>query len=143
MSRPRKAPDSRVKTKRLADPVEPSDGARVLIARYRPRGVKKSAETWQRWDKRLAPSVALVDAWYGKRRRGGKLVGKTAPIAWDEYRRRFAEEMASGEARAALAEYAARAAAGEVITLLCYCPDPERCHRGLVAQMLTSRADAS
>jgi uncharacterized protein YeaO (DUF488 family) len=37
-----------IKTKRWNDPAEPSDGTRILITRYRPRGLPKS-ETWNEY----------------------------------------------------------------------------------------------
>jgi len=62
-----------IKTKRWNDPVEPGDGRRLLITRYRPRGVKKGEEPWDEWRKELAPSKELHADWYGKR--GTKSVG--------------------------------------------------------------------
>jgi uncharacterized protein YeaO (DUF488 family) len=34
-----------IQTRRWNDPAEEGDGTRILITRYRPRGVKKSEET--------------------------------------------------------------------------------------------------
>jgi uncharacterized protein YeaO (DUF488 family) len=112
-----------IKTRRWNDPAERGDGCRVLICRYRPRGVRKDAETWDEWLPQLGPSRELHAAFYGKH---------GPPIGWGEYRRRYLAEMrAQGEAIAALA---ARVAGGETITLLCSsaCTDPERCHRTLL-----------
>ena len=75
-----------VRTKRWNDPPDEADGYRLLICRYRPRGVPRSAETWDAWCKGLAPSVGLHAAVYGK-------LGP--PIAFDEYARRFLVEMTS------------------------------------------------
>jgi uncharacterized protein YeaO (DUF488 family) len=121
----------------VKEPVAPGDGTRVLITRFRPRGVRKGAETWVAWDKRLAPSLDLFDAYQGRRREGRRVVesGRT-PLTWDEFTRRFQDEMRAPAAREALAGYRARAAAGETITLLCYCDDAARCHRGLVEKLL-------
>ena len=58
--------DVRIKTKRWNDPVEPDDGYRVLVCRYRPRGVRKEAETWDVWSPHLAPSRELLADYYGK-----------------------------------------------------------------------------
>lgn len=129
-----------LKTKSLGAPAVPGDGLRVLIARYRPRGVPGSEETWQKWDRRLAPSVALVDAFYGKRRVAGRVVARgLPPLPWPEYAARFNVEMKSEPARQALVEYARRAAAGETITLLCHCADESHCHRSIVARMIRAR----
>lgn len=126
-----------VRTKSVKEPAAPDDGTRVLITRFRPRGVRKGAETWVAWDKRLAPSLELFDAYRGRARDGRRVVERgLAPIAWDEFTRRFAEEMRAPAAREALAGYRARAGAGEALTLLCYCDDAARCHRGLVEKLL-------
>src|SRR4051812_30243654 len=39
-----------IKTKRWDDPKVPDDGHRLLVCRYRPRGVAKADETWDAWD---------------------------------------------------------------------------------------------
>jgi len=116
-----------VRTKRWNDPKEPDDGWRVLVCRYRPRGVKKEDETWDDWVKALAPSVELHADAYGKRGR---------EIEWSEYEKRYREEMS--RQRFWIEGLAKRVRAGETITLLCSsaCDDPARCHRTLLAAML-------
>jgi len=117
-----------IKTKRWNDPAEPDDGVRLLITRYRPRGVAKADETWTEWDKELGPSVELHAAAYGK---GDRLV-----LDWNSYRRRYLREMlAQGSRIAALAE---RVKAGETITLLCssQCTRESRCHRSLLRELI-------
>ncbi len=127
-----------VRTARLSEPPDPArDGTRVLITRYRPRGVAKGAETWDAWDRRLAPPVELLDAFFGRKREGRKVVARDLdPIAWAEFRERYRAVMAEAEGRAALDELAKRSAAGETITVLCHCEDETRCHRGLVRELL-------
>ena len=116
-----------VKTKRWNDPREPADGWRLLVSRYRPRGLPKSEETWDAWWSRLGPSPELHAAFYGKR---------GDPIGWETYRARYLEEM---ERQAPyIAELAARVRSGETITLLCSsaCVDPARCHRELLKGLI-------
>ena len=48
-----------IKLKSLKEPVENSDGLRILIARYRPRYLPKEKENWNHWWKELAPSREL------------------------------------------------------------------------------------
>ena len=55
-----------IKTKRWCDPAESDDGLRVLVSRYRPRGVSKAEETWEGFLPQLGPSKALHAAYYGK-----------------------------------------------------------------------------
>jgi uncharacterized protein YeaO (DUF488 family) len=116
-----------IKTKRWNDPVERDDGHRLLVCRYRPRGVRKDAEAWDGWWPHLGPSRELHAAYYGKH---------GSPIGWAEYRRRYLVEMT--EQREAIAALAARVAAGEMMTLLCSsaCTDPERCHRSLLKALV-------
>jgi uncharacterized protein YeaO (DUF488 family) len=120
-----------IRTKRWNDPGETGDGYRLLICRYRPRGVRKEDETWDAWCKALAPSVALHAAAYGK---GGPA------ISWEEYRVRFFEEMK--RARFWLDGFAAKLEGGQTMTLLCSsaCVDAARCHRTLVKEMLEAWA---
>ena len=117
-----------IKTKRWDDPLEPDDGHRLLITRYRPRGLAKSAETWDDWDKDLGPSVELHAAAYGK--------GDRLTLTWDIYRQRYLKEMlAQKDKIRALAE---RVKAGETITLLCssQCVREERCHRSILKGLI-------
>jgi uncharacterized protein YeaO (DUF488 family) len=71
----------RLKVKRVYDPAEAGDGARVLVDRVWPRGIKKEDAALQVWLKELAPSAALRK-WFGHR-----------PERWDDFRRRYAEEL--------------------------------------------------
>ena len=116
-----------IKTRRWNDPVEPDDGLRLLVCRYRPRGVRKSEETWDQWDPDLGPSRALHADVYGK---------KGPPIGWKEYRKRYLAEMAGRRER--IDELAARVRAGETITLLCSsaCLDDAHCHRSLLRELI-------
>src|SRR5687767_12537380 len=123
-------PRGRIRTSRWNDPAEPGDGWRLLVCRYRPRGLPKARETWDSWWSALGPSPALHAAFYGRR---------GPPLPWREYRRRYLREIrAQAPAVAALA---ARAARGEPTTLLCSsaCADPRRCHRTLLKALIESR----
>jgi uncharacterized protein YeaO (DUF488 family) len=119
-----------IKLKRWNDPAESDDGFRLLICRYRPRGVRKADETWDAWCKDLGPSRDLHAAYWGT-------LGP--PIGWAEYRRRYLEEMRGQTER--IQELAARVAGGETITLLCSsaCLDESHCHRSLLRQLIEKR----
>ena len=54
-------------TKRRDDLIHVADGTRILITRYRPRGLKKTDETWSEWLPDLGPSKDLHAHAYGKR----------------------------------------------------------------------------
>ena len=124
----------RIRTKRWNDPVERDDGHRLLVCRYRPRGVRKDAESWDAWSPQLGPSQELHADYYGKH---------GPPIGWTEFRRRYVAEMK--EEREAIARLAARVASGETITLLCSsaCRDPERCHRTLLQKLVEDRSGSA
>ena len=119
-----------LRTRRWNDPAEPSEGLRVLICRYRPRGLPKREETWDVWRKELAPTPELLADFHGKR---------GPPISWAEYRKRYLAEMR--QQSASIGELAGRVAAGETVTLLCSsaCTDPAHCHRTLLKHLIESR----
>lgn len=114
-------------TKRWNDPIEPDDGFRLLVCRYRPRALPKADETWDAWWKDLGPSRELHAAIYGKH---------GPPIEWAEFARRYRDEMK--EQHASIAELARRVAAGGTLTLLCSsaCVDAARCHRTLLKGLI-------
>ena len=126
-----------VHTKRWNDPVEPADGHRLLVTRYRPRGLKKEDETWHAWEKELGPSVELHAAVYGK--------GERTPISWETYRQRYLKEMLGPTQRARIKALAERVKAGETITLLCstQCTRADRCHRSLLKALIERQSGAS
>jgi uncharacterized protein YeaO (DUF488 family) len=122
-----------LKTRRWNDPAEADDGFRVLICRYRPRALPKKDETWNVWYKELGPSKELHADFYGK---------NGPPIGWDEYRRRYLDEIKDQqEALDALAELVAE---GKTITLLCSsaCEDASHCHRTLLKELIEERVRA-
>ena len=121
-----------IRTKRWNDPADPDDGYRLLICRYRPRGVAKESEPWDAWCSALSPSVELHADAYGKDGR--------PRIEWSEYERRFLVEMQRH--RFWIDGFAARLRKGETITLLCSsaCVEPERCHRTLVQRLVEDAA---
>jgi uncharacterized protein YeaO (DUF488 family) len=69
--------------KRARDLATPSDGARFLVDRLWPRGVKKTDLRLDAWFKEVAPSAALR-SWFGH-----------DPEKWTEFRRRYFAELDS------------------------------------------------
>lgn len=76
---PRAAPDIRVK--RIYDPPDQNDGARVLVDRLWPRGVRKDTARLRLWLKDIAPSTDLR-RWFGHE-----------PARFSEFSRRYREEL--------------------------------------------------
>jgi len=121
-----------IKTRRWNDPPEADDGFRLLICRYRPRGVAKTDETWDAWEPSLGPSKELHAAVYTK---------GASPIPWARYRARYLDEQKNNhEAIEALAR---RAKAGETITLLCSsaCEREARCHRSILKELIEAAVE--
>ena len=116
-----------IRTRRWDDPREPDDGLRLLITRYRPRGLPREAETWDAWQPSLGPSKALHAAAYGK---------TGIKIPWETYRRRYLVEMRSQTE--AITDLARHVAAGQTLTLLCSsaCVRESRCHRSLLRELI-------
>jgi uncharacterized protein YeaO (DUF488 family) len=67
--------------KRVYEPASPEDGARILVERLWPRGVKKAALGLEAWMKDVAPSDALR-RWFAH-----------DPAKWTEFRRRYFAEL--------------------------------------------------
>jgi uncharacterized protein YeaO (DUF488 family) len=119
----RDAPSVRVK--RVYEPASRDDGARILVDRLWPRGVKKEDLELDEWAKDVAPTPALR-TWYGHR-----------PERFDEFRRRYLEELRSGGANESFEELRRRAGT-ETLTLLTATRDVERSGAAVLAEALTS-----
>jgi uncharacterized protein YeaO (DUF488 family) len=119
-----------IRTKRWDDPKEPGDGFRILVCRYRPRGLPKADETWDIWMPNLGPSKALHAAVYGK---------SGPAIPWTQYRTAYLKEMLAE--RDVIDALAARVQGGETITLVCSssCDRESRCHRSLLKALIEAR----
>jgi uncharacterized protein YeaO (DUF488 family) len=70
-----------LKLKRAFEPSASGDGTRVLVDRLWPRGVKKEHAAIKHWKKELSPSAGLRK-WFGH-----------DPTRWQEFRRRYTEEL--------------------------------------------------
>ena len=126
-----------LRTRRWNDPALPDDGTRILVTRYRPRGVRTCDETWTEWWKELAPSVELHAAVYGKGQ---------PPIERDVYARRYLEEIArDARAQYVLSGLVSRIRDGEDVTLVCSsaCIDESRCHRTLLRALIVGSLAAT
>ena len=72
-----------VRTKRVYDPADPSDGRRVLIDHVWPRGVTRERARLDEWARDLAPSDELRK-WFDH-----------VPERFGEFRSRYREELAA------------------------------------------------
>jgi len=78
--------------KRAYDPPAPSDGVRILVDRLWPRGVTKARAQIDAWLRDLAPSTQLR-RWF-----------HTRPAQWQQFRKKYLEELGEPEAARALAQ---------------------------------------
>lgn len=76
-----KIPANHIRIKRAYEPPTHDDGARILIDRLWPRGIKKEALALDQWAKQLSPSTELRQ-WFGH-----------DPARWQEFRQRYAAEV--------------------------------------------------
>ena len=79
-----------VQVRRIYDEAQKSDGTRVLVDRVWPRGVSKDKAELDEWVKDVAPSTDLRK-WYSH-----------DPEKFDEFARRFREELKGDDAAKAL-----------------------------------------
>jgi len=114
-----------VKTKSVYDQAEGSDGDRILVTRYWPRGISKARLSAAEWMRDVAPSKKLLEDW------------KDGRISWDEYTVRYHKEMLAQEAAIAALRQKAREG---TITLLCFEREGDpRCHRHLLKKLIEKR----
>ncbi|MFN3975050.1 MAG: DUF488 domain-containing protein [Dehalococcoidia bacterium] len=104
--------------KRIYAPAQEGDGYRVLVDRLWPRGLPRSQARVDAWLKDLAPSDALR-RWFGH-----------DPQRWEEFQRRYREELQTPHKQALLNDLAQRARTGTV-TLLFAARDEE--HNNAIA----------
>ncbi len=111
-----------VKTKSVYDPVEESDGQRILVSRYWPRGLSRERLSLTEHLKDAAPSVELLQDW------------KKGNISWDEYKNRYYKEMAQQHETISKL---AKMVCDKTITLLCLeCEEDPHCHRHLLKDVV-------
>src|ERR1700733_11940463 len=97
---------AKVRVRRADEEPEPDDGARVLVDRLWPRGLSKARAALDEWCKNVAPSGELR-TWYNNH----------DPDRFEEFSRRYRQELQDPERAEALAHL--RGLAGEgTLTLL-------------------------
>ena len=74
-------PTGNVRLKRAYEPPVSDDGTRILIDRLWPRGLSKAGAAVDQWMKDIAPSTELRK-WFAH-----------DPARWEEFRRRYADEL--------------------------------------------------
>jgi uncharacterized protein YeaO (DUF488 family) len=110
-----------VRLKRAYEPPTASDGYRVLVDRLWPRGVRREEARLDEWARELAPSAELR-RWFGH-----------DPERFEEFRRRYTDELAGQEEK--LRELRRRAREG-ALTLVYSARDVEHNDAVVLAEIL-------
>ena len=110
-----------VRLKRAYEPPAASDGYRVLVDRLWPRGVRREEARLDEWARELAPS-AEMRRWFGH-----------DPERFEEFRRRYTDELAGQEEK--LRELRRRAREG-ALTLVYSARDVEHNDAVVLAEIL-------
>jgi DNA-3-methyladenine glycosylase len=110
-----------VRVKRVYEDVSGDDGYRVLVDRVWPRGISKERAHVDEWDKEVGPSTGLR-TWFGHR-----------PDRFDEFARRYREELDGSPALAHLREVVAD---HDVVTLVYSARDEEHNQAVVLAEVL-------
>jgi uncharacterized protein YeaO (DUF488 family) len=112
-----------VQVRRIYDAPRPDDGTRVLVDRLWPRGVSKARAAINEWCKEIAPSTPLR-TWYHH-----------DPDLFDEFTRRYLEELREPEAAAAVTHLQGLAA-HSTLTLLTATKFPNISEAAVLAELL-------
>ncbi|MFF3323884.1 DUF488 domain-containing protein [Streptomyces sp. NPDC002889] len=113
----------RIQVRRIYDAPEPDDGTRVLVDRLWPRGLSKADARIDEWPKALTPSTELRRWYHGKEG------------TYEEFCRRYENELAEPAAAQALDGLRTLAAAGP-LTLLTAAKEPDRSHTSVLVRRL-------
>lgn len=116
-----------VAVKRVYDPPAPDDGARLLVDGLWPRGLRKEQAAIDEWLRDIAPSPQLR-RWFGHR-----------PERFDEFTRRYREELRDPVRAAALRRLREYRSAGPV-TLLTSTRDVAHAHITVLRQVLDEQS---
>lgn len=112
-----------LKLRRVYDPPQATDGVRVLVDRLWPRGLSKEQARVDLWLREVAPSDRLR-RWFGH-----------DPAKWEEFRRRYLEELRSSPALEQL-RVLSRRARRETVTLLFAARDEAHNNAVVLAEFL-------
>lgn len=116
---------------RLGSARQRGEGIRLGTVRHPPRGVRKAdyarGDHFDLWLPELAPSAALL-SWIRAK--------PITPARWVVFARRYRREMAQAPASRIIALLASLSRDAS-FSIGCYCADPSRCHRTVLAEVLS------
>ena len=120
-----------IRVVRLGTPRAADEGPRLGTVRRPPRGVRKedfaTGDWFDLWLPDLAPTAAIVrwaqsEPW--------------TPARWEKFARAYRREMRAPEQQRLIALLAALSKQAN-FSIGCYCEEASRCHRSLLAELLT------
>ncbi|OMB98294.1 hypothetical protein A5733_08010 [Mycobacterium sp. NS-7484] len=115
-----------VRIRRVYEDPSPDDGARILVDRLWPRGVRKDRAALDEWCKQVAPSTDLRK-WYGH-----------DPARFAEFSHRYQAELVEPE-RAAGLDHLRDLAKRGTVTLLTATRDPQISEAAVLAELIAGK----
>jgi len=112
-----------IRTKRIYDSIQESDGKRILVDRLWPRGISKEKAQIHEWMKEVATSYELLK-WYHEH------------MNFDEFERRYRSELTGDESKLPLLKRLAKWADEGTVTLLYSAKDRERNQAVILAEIV-------
>lgn len=109
-----------IRIRRVYEPMQPDDGTRLLVDRLWPRGIAKAVLVDVEWRKDIAPGDALRKSFAHR------------PEHWNEFRKRYAAELAGNPAVGELRKLARQGR----LTLLYAARDTERNNAAALREIL-------
>ncbi|WJH35709.1 DUF488 family protein [Paenibacillus sp. CC-CFT747] len=94
-----------IRTKRIYDPIQESDGKRILVDRLWPRGFSKEKAAIHEWMKEVAPSHELRK-WFHEQ------------ATFEEFKERYRKELLEDESKIVLVKQLLKWSEEGVVTLL-------------------------
>ena len=117
---------------RLGTPRAKGEGLRLGTVRRPPRGVPKAdfarRDFYDVWLPELSPSADVVS---------NALSEEWTPARWRRFERTYRREMATPAARHLIELLVAMSKTSD-FSVGCYCEDPTRCHRSILADLLAT-----
>ncbi|WNQ10993.1 DUF488 family protein [Paenibacillus aurantius] len=118
-----------IQTKRIYEPIQESDGKRILVDRLWPRGVSKEKAAIHEWMKEVAPSHELRK-WFHEQ------------ANFEEFKERYRKELLEDESKILLVKQLLKWAEEGVVTLLFSAKAEEKNQAVVLAEIIHEMKNA-